>query len=103
VRVEILRSDTDEVVDTRDVGDYRTWRGHWRGQVESKSHGWRALVREIHHPVGLQPQRPERVVPLTNELVNRIARFNGLSTARVSTAILRGSSVHTNFYEYRLV
>ncbi|MDB6010594.1 MAG: hypothetical protein JWL65_2844 [Gammaproteobacteria bacterium] len=102
MRVEILKKDTDEVVETRDVDDYRTWRYHWRAQCESKTHWWRALVREIHHPVCLQSQQPERVVPLTNELVNRIATFNGSSTASVSTALLMGRSVYTNFNEYRL-
>ena len=51
---------------------------------------------------GLQSQRPERVIPLANELVNRIGEIERMSTARVHTTIVMGRAVYTNFKEYRL-
>lgn len=112
----IFRKSDKKIVHTLRCESYSEFREYWLNQPAPQDFDYREIdpvpkspyvfhvvktTDGVHNPVMFTGE-PERM-PLTAELCAEVARLNGSMTpGEVRAALMRGTSVYTNFSRYTL-
>lgn len=107
-QVEIFERSTGKAVEVQNCEDLSAFRRYWNKQANTAEFGFRVLAGSDKSPqrhvarVSLTSD-VTTVLPLTDDLIAEIAKYNGyLSAAEVYAALMDGKNVYTNFNRYVL-
>lgn len=108
----IFRKVDNTIVHTAQFEDYSAFRKYWLSQPAPQDFGYREInpvpkapyvFRVVErHDAGLFTKY-DKLVPLTDELCELIAKRNGyMKAGEVHASLLRGQTIYTNFSCYTL-